>query len=241
MDLLQKLGEPFVFMSVREQRSSRGAAQNLSNYSETACKKDVSLMLSYMYTWILIWYSNGSVQQAILVLGAVFGKCRRCSTDWSVTSADAVFFLGYLWMALFNGCVSSCDCSVTWYGWLVISDTGTIQKKALPAFAWTDWVSEATNSVSMAVHRLRLLELGLVVSSVTRRPMCSGGVVGWGTAAQDGRSWVRFPGGSLEIFKDPGVYSSSNRNEYQRISLGVKCDRRVQLTTVPCWSCRMSK
>ena len=57
-------------------------------------------------------------------------------------------------------------------------------------------------------------------------------------------SWsfrVRFPVGSLEIssdlvllsaFSSPGVHSGSNRNEYQGISFGVKCARRVELTTL---------
>jgi hypothetical protein len=35
------------------------------------------------------------------------------------------------------------------------------------------------------------------------------------------------------VFSSHGVHSVSNRNEYQGISLGVKCGRHVQLTTLP--------
>jgi hypothetical protein len=59
---------------------------------------------------------------------------------------------------------------------------------------------------------------------------------GWGTMLQAGRSRVRVPIRSLEFFNSPnssspGVYSASNRNVYQKIFLGVKCVRRVGLTT----------
>jgi hypothetical protein len=43
------------------------------------------------------------------------------------------------------------------------------------------------------------------------------------------------------IFKRHGVHSVANRNEHQGISLGVKCGRRVQLTTLQSWLCQMSK
>jgi hypothetical protein len=57
-----------------------------------------------------------------------------------------------------------------------------------------------------------------------------GGAVGWGTALQARRSWIRFPMVSLEFFIDtifptalrPWVWLSSNRNEYQEYFLGVK-------------------
>ena len=58
-----------------------------------------------------------------------------------------------------------------------------------------------------------------------------GSAVGWGTALQAGRSWVRFPIMSLEFFIDiilpgrtmpPGVDLASNRNEYQEYFLVIK-------------------
>ena len=66
--------------------------------------------------------------------------------------------------------------------------------------------------------------------------------VGWGTALQAGRSWVRFPMVSFGIFHwhNPsghtvatGVDSASNRNEYQEYFLGGKGGRCVGLTTLP--------
>jgi hypothetical protein len=60
------------------------------------------------------------------------------------------------------------------------------------------------------------------------------------TALQVGRSRVRFPMVSLEIFIDiifsaycgPGVDSASNRNEYQKYFLWGKGGRCVRLTTL---------
>jgi hypothetical protein len=60
-------------------------------------------------------------------------------------------------------------------------------------------------------------------------PHCTTGVSG-GTALQTVRSWDRFPMVSLEFIIDitfrphygPGVYSASNRNEYQKYFLRVK-------------------
>jgi hypothetical protein len=37
----------------------------------------------------------------------------------------------------------------------------------------------------------------------------------------------------LSAFSKPGVHSAYNTNEYQGISLGVKCGRRVELTALP--------
>jgi hypothetical protein len=37
----------------------------------------------------------------------------------------------------------------------------------------------------------------------------------------------------LSAFSSPAGHSPSNKNEYQGISLGVKCGRRVELTTLP--------
>jgi hypothetical protein len=45
----------------------------------------------------------------------------------------------------------------------------------------------------------------------------------------------------LSSFCIPGVHSPSNKNEYQGISLGVKCGRRVEMTKLPSWLCRTSK
>ena len=42
-------------------------------------------------------------------------------------------------------------------------------------------------------------------------------------------------------FVSPGFHSASNRNEYQGISLRVKCCRRVELTALTSKLCRMSK
>jgi hypothetical protein len=39
----------------------------------------------------------------------------------------------------------------------------------------------------------------------------------------------------------PGVYSATNRNEYQEDSWGVKCGRRVRLTTLPSSMSRLSR
>ena len=44
----------------------------------------------------------------------------------------------------------------------------------------------------------------------------------------------------LSKFSSPWFQSASNRNEYQVISFRVKCDRRVELTALPSWLCRMS-
>jgi hypothetical protein len=67
------------------------------------------------------------------------------------------------------------------------------------------------------------------------------GAVGWGTALQAGKSWVRFTMVSLEFFfvisfrshYGPGIDSACNRNEYQEYFLGGKCGRCVWLTTLP--------
>jgi hypothetical protein len=54
--------------------------------------------------------------------------------------------------------------------------------------------------------------------------VCS--AVGWGTALQVGKSWVRFPMVWLEFFIDinygSGVDSVSDRNKYQKYFLGLK-------------------
>ena len=66
----------------------------------------------------------------------------------------------------------------------------------------------------------------------------AGGAVGWGTALQTGRSRVRFPIVSLEIFIDiilaaaPGVDSASNRIEYQEYFLAGKGGRCLGLITL---------
>lgn len=41
----------------------------------------------------------------------------------------------------------------------------------------------------------------------------------------------------LSTFSRPGIHSAANRNEYQGTSLGLKCGRRIQLTTLPSWLC----
>jgi hypothetical protein len=45
----------------------------------------------------------------------------------------------------------------------------------------------------------------------------------------------------LSAFSSPGLHSVSTRNEHQAVSLGVKCDRRVELTALSSKLCRMSK
>ena len=70
-----------------------------------------------------------------------------------------------------------------------------------------------------------------------------------GTTPQGGGLRVRLPVGSLEIIKwlfcrhsvALGFHSASNSSEYQGISLGVKCGRRVELTTMPSWLGGISK
>jgi hypothetical protein len=62
---------------------------------------------------------------------------------------------------------------------------------------------------------------------------------------QDGRSRVRVPMrwnfSCLQPHYGPGVDSASNRNEYQEPSWGVKCGRRVRLTTLPQSVSRLSR
>jgi hypothetical protein len=45
----------------------------------------------------------------------------------------------------------------------------------------------------------------------------------------------------MHAFSSLAVHSAHNKNENQGISLGVKCGRRVELTTVPSWFCGISK
>jgi hypothetical protein len=59
-----------------------------------------------------------------------------------------------------------------------------------------------------------------------------GGVVGWGTLLQAGRSRVPFPMRSLDFSIDL-ILTVSNRNEYQESSWEVKGGRRVRLTASP--------
>jgi hypothetical protein len=65
-----------------------------------------------------------------------------------------------------------------------------------------------------------------------------GSVVGWGTKLQTGRSPVQVPD-KVDFFNPSnrtmalGVYSASNRNEYQESTWGVKSGRRVGLTLPP--------
>jgi hypothetical protein len=42
-------------------------------------------------------------------------------------------------------------------------------------------------------------------------------------------------------FSGPGVHAASNRNEYQGISLQVKCGQHVEWTTLPSHLRQMSK
>jgi hypothetical protein len=64
-----------------------------------------------------------------------------------------------------------------------------------------------------------------------------GSVVGWGTVLQAWTLRVRVPMrwnfSSFQPHYGPGVYSASNRNEYQEPSWGIKDGRRVRLTTLP--------
>jgi len=45
----------------------------------------------------------------------------------------------------------------------------------------------------------------------------------------------------LYAFSGTGTHSDANRNEYQGLSLAVKCGRSLQLMTPPFWFCRISK
>jgi hypothetical protein len=65
-----------------------------------------------------------------------------------------------------------------------------------------------------------------------------------------GRPWVWVLIRLLIFFKiylillaalGPGVYSASNRNEYQKIFLGVKRGRRLRLTNLPPSVIRLSR
>jgi hypothetical protein len=67
-----------------------------------------------------------------------------------------------------------------------------------------------------------------------------GGVVGWGTMLQAGRSrdlvpirWLFQFTSSFQPHYGPGVDSASKRNEYQESSSGVMGRRHVSLTTLP--------
>jgi len=42
------------------------------------------------------------------------------------------------------------------------------------------------------------------------------------------------------LFGSPGAHPVSNRSEYQRISLGVKCGRRLELAALPPLLCQIS-
>jgi hypothetical protein len=57
------------------------------------------------------------------------------------------------------------------------------------------------------------------------------------TALQNGRSRIRFPVGSLDIFSPHSValwfHSASNINKCLGTSLGATCNQRVELTTLP--------
>jgi len=66
------------------------------------------------------------------------------------------------------------------------------------------------------------------------------GSVGWGTTPQERRFLVRFP---VESLCPHSVALGSNqplKDEYERISLEVKCGRRLLLTAKPSQLCRMS-
>jgi hypothetical protein len=68
------------------------------------------------------------------------------------------------------------------------------------------------------------------------------GVAAWGAVLQAGRWRARVPVTRWIFFfsiyviqphRDPGLYSTSNGNEYQKIFWGVKLGRRLWLTTSP--------
>ena len=107
-----------------------------------------------------------------------------------------VSYLGYLWVVLCNDCVSNCEYSFTWNGWLVTIESGATQKKTdmdwllrRSSSICLDVLSETTNNVGTVVHRpdvwrrqlrhteqqfttrLRLSELVLFTSTVMSRPI----------------------------------------------------------------------
>jgi hypothetical protein len=75
-----------------------------------------------------------------------------------------------------------------------------------------------------------------------------GSVVGWGTMLQAGKSrdrvpmrWILSNLPNPSSHYGPGVYSASNKNEYQESSWGVKGGLRVVLTTLPTSMRRLSR
>ena len=94
-----------------------------------------------------------------------------------------------------------------------------------------------------------LLVTRIIYCTNINREHAAGGAVGWCTALQTGRSRVRFPLVSLEIFIDiksfrshygPGVDSASNRNEYQEYFLGGKAGRCVEADKLTTFMCQFS-
>jgi hypothetical protein len=110
-------------------------------------------------------------------------------------------------------------------------------------------VAKTTNTPATCVHLhfTDSLTSAFLFHLSTLSEVCS--VVGWYAVLQAGKSRVRIPWCSLIFFNylsfqphcDPGVYSDSNRNEYQNIFLGAKRGRRIRLTTSPSSVTRLSR
>ena len=90
------------------------------------------------------------------------------------------------------------------------------------------------SSAKSALHRMTLTKENEQAKISCRFLLATGargGAVGWGTALQSGRSWVRFPMVSREIFVY--IFLQAALWQWGRVSLQGTSDRYVPPTTLP--------